>query len=84
MRLVVVGIALIVLGTVLLGLAALLTAAKSAAVTGGAVGCVLVFFVPICFGGGAPEAVSIGIAAAAVLIFATALLQWLLLRKAAG
>nr|WP_181953653.1 hypothetical protein [Pyrobaculum arsenaticum] len=84
MRLVVIGIALIALGFALLGLAALLTTAKNAAVAGGAVGCVLVFFVPICFGGGAPEAVYIGVAVAAVLMFATAVLQWLLLKKAAG
>ncbi|AFA39917.1 Protein of unknown function DUF131 [Pyrobaculum oguniense TE7] len=84
LKLVAVGLALILLGFALLVAGVLSTAAKGVPATGGAVGCVLIFFVPICFGGGSQEAVSIGMAVAAVLIMAAAALQWLLLRRGAS
>jgi uncharacterized membrane protein len=65
MRLFLVGLVLILAGFLLVLAAPLLALASNAevAATGGAVGCVVIFFVPICFGAGAPHVVSWGLAA---------------------
>jgi flagellar biogenesis protein FliO len=45
------------------------------------VGCVVVIFVPICFGAGSESAVAMGLAGLAALIAAIVLLQWLFWRR---
>ncbi|MEM4651452.1 MAG: hypothetical protein QW086_06460 [Pyrobaculum sp.] len=79
MRLFLVGLVLILAGFLLVLAAPLLALASNAkvAATGGAVGCVVIFFLPICFGAGAPHVVSWGLALAAVM---AALILWLISR----
>ncbi|MEM1615074.1 MAG: hypothetical protein QXP31_03550 [Pyrobaculum sp.] len=76
------GLALIFAGVALLVATPLLAqAGKSAAVGGAAVGCVVVFFVPICFGAGNEPYFTL---AAALLMAAAAflgVLQWLLWKR---
>jgi uncharacterized membrane protein len=83
MRLFLVGLVLILAGFFLVLVAPLLALASNAKVTatGGAVGCVVVFFVPICFGAGAPHIVSWGLVAVAVMMALVALVMWLILRE---
>ena len=83
MRLFLVGLVLIFAGFFLVLVAPLLALASNAKVeaTGGAVGCIVVFFVPICFGAGAPHVVSWGLVVAAVMMALVALVMWLILRE---
>jgi uncharacterized membrane protein len=83
MRLFFVGLMFILAGFLLLLAAPLLALASNAkvAATGGAVGCVVVFFVPICFGAGAPQVVSWGLVAVAVMMALVALVMWLISRE---
>lgn len=76
MRLFLIGLMLILAGLLLVLAAPLLALASNAkvAATGGAVGCVVIFFVPICFGAGAPHVVSWGLALAAVMLVVAALI----------
>jgi len=82
MRLFLVGLVLILAGFLLVLAAPLLALASNAkvAVTSGAVGCVVIFFVPICFGAGAPHVVSWGLALAAVMLVVAALILWFISR----
>jgi len=85
-RLLALGLALVLTGIALMAAApmlALLSHVRVGEISGGAVGCVIVFFVPVCFGVGQPAAVMHGIAAAALLLAVLALLTWLLLRALA-
>ena len=83
MRLFFVGLMLIFAGFLLVLAAPLLALASDAkvAATGGAVGCVVIFFVPICFGAGAPQVVSWGLVAAAVMMALVPLVMWLISRE---
>jgi len=83
MRLFLVGLVLIFAGFLLVLAAPLLALASNAKVevTGGAVGCVVIFFVPICFGAGAPQVVSWGFVAVAVMMALVALVMWLISRE---
>ncbi len=83
MRLFFVGLVLIFAGFLLVLAAPLLALASDAKVvaTGGAVGCVVIFFVPICFGAGAPQVVSWGLVAVAVMMALVALVMWLISRE---
>ena len=83
MRLFLVGLVLIFAGFLLVLAAPLLALASHAKVevTGGAVGCVVIFFVPICFGAGAPQVVSWGLVAVAVMMALVALVMWLISRE---
>jgi uncharacterized membrane protein len=83
MRLFFVGLMLIFAGFLLVLAAPLLALASDAKVeaTGGAVGCVVIFFVPICFGAGAPQVVSWGLVAVAVMMALVALVMWLISRE---
>ena len=76
MRLFLIGLMLILAGLLLVLAAPLLALASNAkvAATGGAVGCVVIFFLPICFGAGAPHVVSWGLALAAVMLVVAALI----------
>lgn len=76
------GVGLVLLGLVL-AVAAWLSVVsidRPVQVSGGAVGCVVVVFVPICFGVGESSVVAWGLAAAAGLLAVFVLLQWLLWR----
>ena len=84
MRLFLVGLVLIFAGFLLVLAAPLLALASDAkveAATGGAVGCVVIFFVPICFGAGAPQVVSWGLVTVAVMMALVALVMWLISRE---
>ena len=83
MRLFLVGLMLILAGFLFVLAAPLLALASNAkvAATGCAVGCVVIFFVPICFGAGAPHVVSWGLVAAAVMMALVALVMWLISRE---
>ncbi|MFZ8809902.1 MAG: hypothetical protein ACO2PN_17590 [Pyrobaculum sp.] len=83
MRLFLVGLVLIFAGFLLVLAAPLLALASHAKVeaTGGAVGCVVIFFVPICFGAGAPQVVTWGLVAVAVMMALVALVMWLISRE---
>ncbi len=85
MRLFFVGLVLIFAGFLLVLAAPLLALASHAKVeaTGGVVGwsCVVIFFVPICFGAGAPQVVSWGLVAVAVMMALVALVTWLISRE---
>jgi len=83
MRLFLVGLVLIFAGFFLILVAPLLTLASNTKIeaAGGAVGCVVIFFVPICFGAGASHAVAWGLVIAAVMLAATALMMWFILRE---
>jgi len=83
MRLFLVGLVLIFAGFLLVLAAPLLALASHAKVEaiGGAVGCVVIFFVPICFGAGAPQVVSWGLVAVAVMMALVALVMWLISRE---
>ena len=83
MRLFFVGLVLIFAGFLLVLAAPLLALASDAKVTatGGAVGCVVIFFVPICFGAGAPQVVTWGLVATAVMMALVALVMWLISRE---
>jgi uncharacterized membrane protein len=83
MRLFIVGLMLIFAGFLLVLAAPLLALASDAKVvaTGGAAGCVVIFFVPICFGAGAPQIVSWGLVAVAVMMALVALVMWLISRE---
>jgi uncharacterized membrane protein len=83
MRLFFVGLMLIFAGFLLVLAAPLLALASDArvAATGGAVGCVVIFFVPICFGAGAPQVVSWGLVAVAVMMALVTLVMWLISRE---
>ena len=83
MRLFLVGLLLILAGFLLVLAAPLLALASNAkvAATGGAVGCVVIFFVPICFGAGAPQVVSWGLVAVAVMMALVVLVMWLISRE---
>ncbi|MGB9704510.1 MAG: hypothetical protein ACPL3C_03595 [Pyrobaculum sp.] len=81
---------LFVFGTVLVVAGVLLLVLGSAAYIfmkggvkseGGVVGCVVVFFVPVCFGAGSESAVAMGLVGLAALIAAVLLLQWLFWRR---
>jgi Protein of unknown function DUF131. len=81
-----VGLALIFLGVLLVFLAPFLAlmrweTPKNGVEIGGAVGCVVIFFVPICFGVGAPGLMTWGLVAAAALLFVVALFMWLISRR---
>ncbi len=83
MRLFLVGLVLILAGFFLVLATPLLALASNAkvATTGGAVGCVVIFFVPICFGAGAPHIVSWGLVVVAVMMALVALVTWLISRE---
>jgi len=83
MRLFLVGLVLILAGFLLVLAAPLLALASNAevAATGGAVGCVVIFFVPICFGAGAPHIVFWGLVAVAVMMALVVLVMWLISRE---
>jgi|ADKJ01.1.fsa_nt_gi uncharacterized membrane protein len=82
MRLFLVGLMFVLAGFLLVLAAPLLALASNAevAATGGAVGCVVIFFVPICFGAGAPHVVSWGLVVAALMMALVALVMWLISR----
>jgi len=79
MRLLGVGLLLVFVGFFLVFLAALL-ATGDAVVRSGAVGCVVVFFVPICFGAGDLGFLTWGLLASAALLAISALFLWLISR----
>ena len=83
MRLFLVGLMFVLAGFLLVLAAPFLALASNAevAATGGAVGCVVIFFVPICFGAGAPQVVSWGLVVAAVMMALVALVMWLISRE---
>ncbi len=91
MRLFFVGLMFIFAGFLLVLAAPLLALASHAKVetTGGAGGyvvifsggCVVIFFVPICFGAGDPQVVSWGLVAVAVMMALVALVMWLISRE---
>jgi uncharacterized membrane protein len=83
MRLFLVGLMFVLAGFLLVLAAPFLALASDAkvAATGGAVGCVVIFFVPICFGAGAPHVVSWGLVAVAVMMALVALVMWLISRE---
>ena len=83
MRLFLIGLMFILAGFLLLLAAPLLALASNAkvATTGGAVGCVVIFFVPICFGAGVPHIVFWGLVAVAVMIAFVVLVMWLISRE---
>jgi uncharacterized membrane protein len=83
MRLFLVGLMFILAGFFLVLMAPLLALASNAkvAATGGAVGCVVIFFVPICFGAGTPGLLTWGLLAVAVLLAVSAFFLWLISRE---
>ncbi len=80
MKLLVVGLSLVALGVGIL-FAALLSASSAQLTQVGAVGCVVILFLPICFGAGSGQLVTWGMVMAGVLLLAAAVLQWLLLKR---
>lgn len=79
LRLLAVGLAMVILGTVLL-VAVTLEALGKSNVQVSAIGCVFIFFVPICVGQGPPGLLTWGVVAAAGL-YLLAVLLLLLLRR---
>jgi len=75
------GLALVVLGVLLLAAVPFIAMTYHAEGGVAAVGCVVVLFFPICFGAGAPPALTWGLTAVAALLFVLALAQWLLWKK---
>lgn len=75
------GLALVVLGVLLIAAVPFIAMAYHAEVNTAAVGCVVVLFFPICFGAGTPPALTWGLTAVAALLFVLALAQWLLWKK---
>ncbi len=77
------GTALVMAGVLLLvlGSAAYVSMKSGVKAEGGVVGCVVVLFVPICFGAGSESAVAMGLAGLAALVAAVVLLQWLFWRR---
>ncbi|MEZ0318556.1 MAG: hypothetical protein ABWK05_00995 [Pyrobaculum sp.] len=79
-----VGLFLVLVGVALL-IAALLVsvfqAGKASAVGGAAVGCVVVFFIPICFGAGNEPYLTLAAAMLATVAVLLGALQWLLWKR---
>ncbi|MFN3804664.1 MAG: hypothetical protein ACK4SY_06385 [Pyrobaculum sp.] len=73
------GLLLIFAGTGLLVVMPLLTHTKI--IETATVGCVVIFFIPICFGVGTTAFLSWTLAVAAALLFVVTILQWLLWRR---
>ncbi|ACB39262.1 hypothetical protein [Pyrobaculum neutrophilum] len=83
MRLLAVGLALVFAGFTLLLLAPLLSMGWPSRVEAAGAACVVLFFVPFCFGTGPPEVLAVAVVASVALAAGAALFMWLTAREVA-
>lgn len=81
MRLFILALTMIFTGFLLLFVAPFLSLAGRVEVAGG--GCIVLFFIPFCFGAGSPQLLSIAVVMSAVLAVIAALIMWLTARELA-
>lgn len=81
MKLLIVGLSLIVLGVGILFVTILSAVFSSVQLTTGVVSCIVILFIPICFGAGNGQLVTWGMTIAGILLLTAAVLQWLLWKR---